>query len=276
MRTISMVTASAVTAVLALMSVGLSSAMAASPSNDTLAGASAVGLGFSAEVDTSQATTDADDASVNATCGAPSTDASVWYAYTASTDGGAVVDVSSSSYSAGVIVATGSPGALETIACGPMTVGFGTTAGETYYVLAFDDQGDGGGNGGTLRISLAAAPPPPTVALTVDPTGTVDGKTGYATIGGTVTCTDADFIAVLASLEQRVGVRSTVIGFGQFFTEGSLCDGAPHRWSTEIFPMAGKFAGGKSASFTFSVACGSFQCSEGYVEQEIRLRGIKR
>lgn len=275
MRTSRMVAASAASAIVAMMSVGLSSAMAASPSNDTISGATAVGLGFSQQLDTTQATTDAEDAALNASCGAPRTDASVWYAYTAAADGGVVVDVSRSNYSAGVLVATGTPGSLTTVACGPQTVGFGASAGTTYYVLAIDDQGDGGGNGGTLNISFNTAPPPPTLKVSVDPTGTVNGKTGYATIGGTVTCTDAVFVDVFTQLQQRIGVRATVNGFGGFFTDGSLCTGTPQRWTSDVFPDSGKFAGGKSASFTFSFACGTFECAAGYTEQTIKLRGGK-
>ena len=40
--------------------------------------------------------------------------------------------------------------------------------------------------------------------------------------------------------------------------------------------MNGKFAGGKSAAFTFSFACGAFQCSDGFAEQTVQLRGGKR
>ena len=54
-------------------------ALAAPPSNDTFAGATAAALGFSEELDTTDATTDGDDAQLNTSCGAPATDASVWY-----------------------------------------------------------------------------------------------------------------------------------------------------------------------------------------------------
>src|SRR5262245_44463482 len=83
-------------------------AYAAAPTNDTFAGATAIGaVPFSTTVDTSEATTDADDAEANANCGAPSTDASVWFSLAATTNGAFVVDVSASSYSAGVLVVTG-------------------------------------------------------------------------------------------------------------------------------------------------------------------------
>lgn len=71
----------AVSATLVSLSVGLSSATAAAPGNDTIGGATTVAPGFTEELDTSEATTDAEDAAINSNCGAPATDASVWYAY---------------------------------------------------------------------------------------------------------------------------------------------------------------------------------------------------
>jgi hypothetical protein len=50
----------------------------------------------------------------------------------------------------------------------------------------------------------------------------------------------------------------------------------PERWTAEIFPYNGKFAGGKTASFTFSFACGTFECTGGYVQQQVKLRGGKQ
>src|SRR5919106_165995 len=179
-----------------LMFVQTSTAVAAPPSNDTFGGATVVSLGFSEQLDTTEATTDADDAQLNATCGAPATDASVWYAFTAAADGGVVVDVSQSDYTAGVLVGVGTQGSLETVDCGPGTVGFTATAGTTYYILAIDDQEDGGGNGGTLQISFNEAPPPPTVDIVVDPVGRVDPQTGAAYLTGTYTCSNAEFIEV--------------------------------------------------------------------------------
>ena len=171
---------------------------------------------------------------------------------------------------------SGSPGAFTLETCGPGATGFAATAGTTYYIVAFDDQSDGAGNGGTLRISIDDAPPPPTVDVKVDPTGYVNAKTGVATITGTISCTDAQFVDMLTVLEQRIGVRATVSGFGFFFADGSICDGTPQAWKTDVVPQGGKFAGGKSASFSYSFACGAFQCAEGYNEQTVKLHGGKK
>jgi hypothetical protein len=244
-------------------------AVAAPPSNDTFGGATVASLGFSEQLDTTEATTDA--AQLNATCGAPATDASVWYAFTAAADGGVVVDVSQSDYTAGVLVGVGTQGSLETVDCGPGTVGFTATAGTTYYILAIDDQDDGGGNGGTLQISFNEAPPPPTVDITVDPVGRVDPQTGAAYLTGTYTCSNAESIEVFGEARQAVG-RFVIDGFFDFFDVGT-CDGTTRSWSATVFPENGKFAGGKAMTVTFAFSCGPFECAEDFVEQTVRLRG---
>ena len=257
---------------LALSALGISApaALAAAPSNDLFAGATPAAIGFSEVLDTTEATTDGDDAQLNTNCGAPATDASVWYAL-AGSDTGVVVDVSESDYSAGVLVGVGSQGSLDIVACAPGAVGFFAAAGTTYYVLAIDDQLDGGGNGGSLSISFNEAPPPPIVDITVDRFGTVNARTGVATVSGTYTCTNGDFIDVFVEAHQSVG-RFTISGFGGFFDAGT-CDGAPHTWSAEVFPQNGKFAGGKTLTLNFGTSCGVFECGFGFVEQTVQLRG---
>jgi hypothetical protein len=259
--------------VLGALGVSAPAALAVAPSNDTFGGATAATLGFSEELDTTEATTDADDAQLNTDCGAPATDASVWYAFTVASDIGVVVDVSQSNYSAGVLVGVGNQGNLQIVACGPGTVGFFAEAGTTYYVLAIDDQFDGGGNGGTLSISFDEAPPPPTVDITLNRFGKFNARTGVATISGTYTCTDGDFIEVFVEAFQNVG-RFTITGFGGFFDVGT-CDGTPHAWSADVFSENGKFKGGKTMTVTFAFTCGAFECAEGFVEQTVQLRGKK-
>lgn len=261
------------TATTATMAAG-GPAFAAAPGNDLRTAATAVGVGFTDSVDTSEATTDADDTDlVNAGCFPPATDASVWYTLTPPTDGGVVVDVSGSDYSAGVIVATGSPGGWSVQTCGPGTVGFVASAGTTYTILAFDDQLDGTGNGGTLNIKLAEAPPPPSIEVSVDKFAAFNSRTGAATVTGQVTCSgDPEFAGMEVSLAQQVGRVATVRGWG--FAELD-CNGTAQSWSAQITPDSGKFAGGKAASVTFAFACGPFECAEDYQERIVQLRGKK-
>lgn len=247
-------------------------AFAAAPGNDTHAGATVISTGFSDSLDTTRAGTDAEDADLNAGCGAPATDASVWYTLTPPADGGVVVDVSGSDYSAGVIVATGSPGSWALETCGPGAVSFFGAAGTTYTILAFDDQFDGTGNGGTLNMTVADAPPPPSLQVDVDKFAAFDSRSGAAFVNGTLTCTgQADFAGIEVQLAQKVGRVATVRGAG--FADAHCNNGETQRWSARITPDSGKFAGGKAASVTFAFACGPFHCAEDYQEHIVQLRG---
>jgi hypothetical protein len=266
----SMKRAAFLTSIVALLSLSLAApVLAAAPSNDAYADRELIGsLPFSASVDTTEATSDADDAEANAGCGAPAIEASVWYEITAAADGGLVVDVSGSTYAAGVIVATGSPGSLAIVACGPFGVAFGTAAGETYAILAFDFEA-GATNGGTLNITVDELPPPPVVDVTVDPVGQFNPRTGSATITGAVTCTGAaEFAYLEVQLRQTVG-RFTITGFG--FSEFP-CDGTTQPWSVEVFADNGLFKGGRAVSITFAIACGISDCGVDFEERTVMLR----
>ncbi|MCP2323806.1 hypothetical protein HDA40_002313 [Hamadaea flava] len=247
-------------------------AYAAAPANDTIAGAVAIGaLPFSTTLDTTEATTEKSDAEANpADCGAPSTDASVWYDLTLPADDIALVDVSASNYGAGVLVVNGDPGFFKFVTCGPGAVAFDVTAGTTYHLMIIDDQQDGTGNGGDLHLSVTTAPPPPDLSVTVDPTGSFDKATGAAIIHGTATCTgQVDFGGILADVIQKVG-RGVVYGFGE--TE-LACDGTTESWSITAIPSLGtKFAGGKTATVSLAYACGPVFCNESYQEYTVQLK----
>jgi hypothetical protein len=243
--------------------------LAAAPTNDTYAGIQTIAVGFTDTVDTTEATTDAVDTEINADCGAPATDASVWYSLTATADMGIVVDVSSSNYSAGVIIASGSPGSFTIENCGPGASAWAALSGVTYSILVFDDQQDGAGNGGTLEINVAEAPPPPELTLTVNPRGTFDSHTGGARISGTVTCTGvADFSFIDVFVRQKTG-RLFIDGEG--FIDNFACDGSTQAWTVDIIPFNGVFKGGRTVTVTFAVACGTFQCGEGFDESIVNL-----
>lgn len=267
-------TLSAATAGLLLLPVMATAASAAPVPNDTAATATAVtSLPTTITEDTTGATTDAQDAALNANCGAPATNASVWFKYTAPTDGGVVADMSASSYSGGFFVTEGAPASngSNLIACGPTTVGFGTVAGQTYYVAAFSDTA---ANGGQLVVTFDVAPPPPETTVTVDPKGTAY-KDGSAKLTGTYSCTNAqDFSSdIEGTLTQRVGrVKIT----GDFFLNPLQCDGAVHPWEAVAFSNNGLFRGGKSATVAFSFACGIFECAVGYTEQTVQLNTSKK
>ena len=265
-------TLSAATAGLLLLPVMATAAAAAPAPNDTAATATVISsLPTAISQDTTGATTDATDAALNADCGAPFTNASVWFTYTAPADGGVVADMSASSYSGGFIVTEGDPSAGALVACGPTTVGFATTAGQTYYVVAFSDTATVGGQ---LEVTFDVAPPAPEVNLTVNPKGTAY-KDGSAKLTGTYSCTNADDFAsdIEGTLTQRVG-RVKISGF--FFVNPIQCDGATHTWEGIVVSDTGLFRGGKGATVAFGFACGVLECSLGYAEQTVQLSTNKK
>lgn len=243
-------------------------AQAATPDNDGYAGRISVGaLPATISVDTTQATTDADDADINADCGAPRTDASVWYSFTPDTDGNYVVGLDAD-YSAGVIVASGGPGAWTVENCGPGGTGFTATAGTQYSVLVFDDQQDGAGNGGNVDITVEQAPPAPEIDIAVDPKATFN-KDGSLTLTGTATCTGGASAEVDAEVTQVVG-RLKIRGYGYTLLE---CDGTAQPFAMQVVGDNGLFKGGKAASVSFGYACGEFDCGLDYDETTVMVSG---
>jgi Family of unknown function (DUF6299) len=255
---------------LTLFTAAAAPAYAAAPGNDGFAGAVEItAVPFDVRLDTGEATTDADDTEANAQCGAPATEASVWYSYTPATDGAILLDMQGSSYSGGFLVVTGSPGSFSLVDCGPGAVGVPVSAGVTYHILVVDDQLDGDGqNGGTLTFTVQTAPPPPVVDVALNATG-VHNKDGSATISGTLSCTgQVEFSLLQAEVSQRVG-RGVVAGFAGMQTH---CDGVSRPWSLTVFPAFGtKFAGGKAATVALTVACGQIFCAIDYEQRTIQL-----
>jgi hypothetical protein len=248
--------------------VGALPASAAPPSHDTIDGAKVISsVPFNEVVDTTEATTDAEDAAINATCGAPATNGSVWYSLTASA-GGYLVDVSQSDFTAGVIVATGTPGNLSIVTCGPGSVGFVATPGTQYYLMAFSDNPDV--VGGQLSIAVTEAAPPPKVSMVVDEVGKVDKRTGAATVSGTYTCDGvADFTVIQGRLSQRQGDLHVTGDFEQL----DLPCGGTFAWSATITPEAGKFKRGEAATLALMAGCSVLGCNVYETLDVVHLRG---
>lgn len=254
----------------AVMAVPLAAAWAASPSNDTVAGATVIdSLPFSDAVDTTEAASDDADASLGPLCQVDpmlTFSNSVWYAYTPSTDQTVAIDTSSSSYFVAGAIVTGTPGAFEPVPGGCF---FGSTtvdltADTTYYVDLLESPA---GSGGTLQVSISELILP-TAELTVDATGSF-ARDGTATITGTATCAAGASASLGAMLTQSVGRVATITGF-DFFSVGFICDGTAQPWSITVTPSSGLFRGGKATASVFLSACDVF-CGNDEVTREIRL-----
>lgn len=240
----------------------------AAPTNDTVAGATAVtSLPTTIIQDTTTATTDSVDASLNANCGAPATNGSVWFTYTDTTGEGLVVDLSASDFSAGAMIVEGDPTAGGSlVSCGPVFAAVLGAPGTTYYVMAFSDTP--GTTGGTLSVTFDKAPPAPTAGLTIAPRAKAY-KDGSMLLTGTYSCTNADFFSDLSGqVVQTVG-RTKITGFFDVF--GLQCDGDVHPWEAVVTSDNGLFAGGKAANVSVVLACGLIECAEQVAAQKVQV-----
>ncbi len=247
----------------ALVPLAAGPASAAPPGNDESAGAVALHLGDQVEQDTTEATTNAGDDALNANCGAPATNASVWYTYSPSVKRNVVLDTTASSYSAGLMVFDGTPTADSLITCGPGEVGLRAQAGKTYYIMAFSDTDT---NGGNLVLTLQNAPTP-RVHMSVAKRG-VAFHGGAAKLHGTYSCTHAEsFAEVDAHLLQRAGRLKIQADSSTRIR----CDGTRRHWSTRLVSPVGTYARGDGVAKVRIISCGLLQCAQDKVKRHVHL-----
>src|SRR6266498_2301580 len=134
---------------------------ATGPTNDDFANATVINsVPFSITEDTSQATFDPSDPS------GCSSNGSVWFAYTPSSNVQIDADTFGSSYDTVLSAWTGTQGALSLIACNDdfsglqSKISFQATGGTTYYFMVGRCCGDGGNGGGSLTFSVNQTTPP--------------------------------------------------------------------------------------------------------------------
>jgi hypothetical protein len=247
----------------ALVPLAAGPASAAPPANDEFAGAVAISLGEHVTLDTSEATTNPGDEALNANCGAPATNASVWYVYSPTADKKVALDMTASSYSGGFMVFKGTPTPNRLIACGPEVVGLRAHAGKNYYIMVFSDTDV---NGGMLDLTLTKAPKPH-AHVTVAKHG-VAFHGGAARIHGTYSCTHADSFAELdATLHQRAG--RVKVHAEAFF--GPRCNGKSHRWSARVVSPDATFAAGRATAKVLIASCGLVECRVDRAKRHIHL-----
>jgi hypothetical protein len=246
-----------------LLPIAAAPASAVAPENDEPEGAVVLHLGDEVVQDTSEATTSAQDDELNANCGAPETNASVWYQYTPDQDGVVVLDMTASDYSGGMLVFEGTPAADSLVTCGPGTVALGAQAGTTYTIMVISDTEV---NGGNLVMSLKKAPPPPRVHVSVAKRG-VAFRGGAARIHGTYSCRRGEFSAVFGTLRQRAGRLKIQAQFGQEIR----CNGSRHHWSARVVSPVGTYARGPAFAKVRITACGIIECRNDRAKRHIHL-----
>jgi hypothetical protein len=105
---------------------------------------------------------------------------------------------------------------------------------------------------GRIRIENAPPIPPVTLAVTIGEGGSVNAKTGIATISGTVSCSRAASVEVGGTLTQQVTKRLTVVGA---FSTTVACSAPSVSWSATVTGEGGKFAPGQATATLTATAC---------------------
>jgi hypothetical protein len=121
--------------------------------------------------------------------------------------------------------------------------------------------------GGDLVFAALNLGPPLLVTLSLDTIGLFDPRTGSATIGGAVTCTEPARVDVSGQLRQKFFRR--LIVRGDFFTSVD-CDGETP-WSAIVRSDQAAFGWGYAEILASAFVCGPINCDDDQVTAVIRL-----
>lgn len=211
---------------------GVGTAAAAPPSNDTEAGAIQIdSLPFTHSMDTTDATADGPRF-----CYAR---ASVFYTLTLDHASRVQVDLLGSEYDTtlGVYTRTAA-GDVQKITCNDDRFGvasgvrFRAEAGVTYYLIVGECCSDRGTGGGPLVLTAGTVTNLELEYAVRVTGGTTDPATGLATLIGTVTCNERSSVYREATLRQ---VRQEIFVARGYFSFFAACSpGSPATWSVEV------------------------------------------
>lgn len=194
----------------------------------------------------------------------------VWFTFTPSENMRVNANTFGSDYDTGIAVYTGTRGDLSLVDCNDdvilgqfvqSNVNFDAVAGTTYYFMVGSCCGSGGGNL-VFRVDVSAE-----LNLTIDPTASVNAKTGEATIRGTITCAEPVSGVLDGFMRQRAGRVFLTGGFFAFFE----CDGVNSlSWELQVVADNGLFKGG-----SVEVTANAFAFDRDFTQQiaTVHLRG---
>lgn len=207
-------------------------------------------LPFVRTVDVKRATTADDDPSC------AGTGHTVWFKFTPDTDMRLMARVRGKKTYAVVSVWTGERGNLTSVECNDYRPIVEAEAGTTYYFMVGTY---GNRRGGEIKFRLAEAPPPPTVAITVDPTVTVNPQTEEVTLSGSVSCTNSIYMDFYGAVKQISDNREFITAwFSEYETD---CSETPVPWTiTELGD--GVFIDGPAFIDIDVYSCSRVECIE--------------
>lgn len=260
-------------AVLLALVVQATPAWAAAPSNDDVANATPVpAVPFTDVTDTTEATPEATDGSCSGS------GPSVWYAITVPSTTYIEVNTAGSAYDTTLHAFTGSVGSLELLACNDdyyglqSRLGFEAVGGETYHVMVGSYAGGAGGPM-TLNVFETEPPPPPFDLAFGSIGGSANGKTGVATIRGTITCNSDGSYWIEGRLRQRVG---RLILLASWSASGE-CTGGSAVFQAPAVSDGGLFtSGAATVEGIYLEGCNATSCDTEYPDTvSIKLKGSR-
>ncbi|MEM9745467.1 MAG: hypothetical protein AAF945_02140 [Actinomycetota bacterium] len=208
--------------------------------NDDYAGAIVIdpaATPFTDSLDTTEATPDPD--AIPECFEFVPVDAGVWYSLTPETDSRVLLSAFGSDYSWEVAVVIGEPGSFEFVGCRPFTREIEFAGGITHHILIYDNQEDGGGNGGQTQVTveiLGDAPPNDLIAdaAAIDPTALPFAETVDTTGAGVAIedfelgCPAPEVVAtVFYSFTPDRDMRISVSAEGSDFSAGVAVGAGP-------------------------------------------------
>jgi hypothetical protein len=192
----------------------------------------------------------------------------VWYSLTSSEATYITASTAGTNYSNQLSVWTGQRANLERVDAwwgGESAVRFAAAADTTYYLMIGSYYGAADPALLNLSVDTWVPPRPLEVELTIDPTGTVNTKTGVATVSGSVSCSAAAWFSLSVDVHQRMG-RFQVLG--NEWAGGQCGDEGLTTWSARVRSSGSVVFGAGQATVTVS---GHAISSYDEVEWEVRI-----
>jgi len=247
-------------------------ALGVAPTNDDRSTATVVPtIPFTDSISTVDATTAVDDPLPDCLFGGQGP--TVWYSFTPAVTTFIGANTFGSDYDTTLAAYIEVDGGLFQVACNDDAVGvqsrvrFEAEEGTTYWFMVGSY---GNGPGGNMTFELIASEAPVQIDISLDSRGTVVGRTGVATLRGTLTCSGPTWVWIDGNLRQRVG-RAYLDGGGGTYVE---CEAAgTTAWSFEVTPWNGLFTGGRADANVYAY---SEDESFDYESATIRLTGSRR
>ena len=109
------------------------------------------------------------------------------------------------------------------------------------------------------------------LTVSIDGFGSVNSKSGVATVDGSVSCNRANTVFISGELIQTIANRAELRG--SFFTQVE-CPAATVTWSASVTAQNGRFKAGKATVGASAFACDQFSsCDFEFSARDIQLRG---